>query len=101
MSPPEGKTGVPREPGHLPFLTQLGHGALVKSYVVLIVAGAIIASQKSIASSAEEINLMQAARLDTEHFLSLTVKVLKMQIYQPGIVRISCEVVRGLRRFSA
>ena len=24
MSPPEGKTGVPREPGHLPFLTQSG-----------------------------------------------------------------------------
>ena len=44
---------------------------------------------------------MQAARLSTERLLSLTMKVLKMQIDQPGIVRICHEVVSGKRRLSA
>jgi hypothetical protein len=44
---------------------------------------------------------MQAARLSTERLLSLTMKVLKMKIYQPGIVRIRREVVRSKRRLPA
>ena len=44
---------------------------------------------------------MKAAHLDTERLLSPTMKVLKMKINQPGIVRIRREVVRGKRRLPA
>jgi hypothetical protein len=66
-------------------------------------AGLTIASPapRRKASAPSSINLMQAARLSAKRFLSRTMKVLKMQIYQLGILRISRELVRGNRRLSA
>jgi len=63
-----------------------------------VFAGAIVAPQKSIMASAQNVDLMEAPCLSA-HLLRLALGMLKMQVQEPGIFGIGCEVVcRSQRR---
>jgi hypothetical protein len=67
----------------------------------LVVAGAIVTSQKSIVTPAQNVNLMETARLCAKGLVRLALKMFEMQVYQLQVLGIGHEVMRGLRRLSA
>jgi hypothetical protein len=65
-----------------------------------VVAGAVVAPQKSISPFGQNVDLMEAPRLRA-HLLRLALGVLKMQLQEPGIFGIGCEVMCRSQRRSA
>src|SRR5437879_6075667 len=67
---------------------------------ISIISGTVVTSEESISASAKKVNLMEATRLRARP-LRWALRMLKMQVQEPGIFGIGCEVVGRSQRRSA